>query len=387
MALEVFGDSLNGEPIAVVLGAAAWQQPTEAGWLERSKAVNQLLRRTKRATHLLRVVDESGEQETWYAGRPGISLAAGIERLAVNDESVRDATVVLQFDSRSYFAELNGTLVVDEGGLYPKAFDERARLWRDSGREVIVFDDVARRQLESASCGKSILNVDLATLTFRHATLTMLRAGIVRWRDCVMLLLLFLLACAAVLAHSRWLQTSANELPVLIQLPQIVSPPAPRFQAAAEIAALALAASDHDVALWDSVGVSQITYDPENDQVALFRQGEEKPLLTHELAISLRDSPPSNSLSLANLRELLREIFSTAGFSVAFHPPFDFGDVQIAQKVVATVNEYATTRLIDLAATLKNLPIQLRLAECRVVHGVLTDCELTFSIQGPRANR
>ena len=380
--LDVVVDSMRGKPISIVLGASAWQQPTSLGWFERSAGINELLRNTKRATHLLRVVDERGEQETWHAGRAGVSIAAGIERMAIKEATVRDAVVVVPLDARIYCAELEGTLVRHECAPYPSAFKDKVASWRASNRKIVTLTDAGLHTIELRETLALPFEFDVHLFTFRRAFVVMLHAGVVHWRDCVRFCALLLLLLLGAVAHTWLLRNNLSEGASAWPTPELSSQPSARFSAGAELAAFAALVAEHDVSLWRAKGISRLDYEPETAEISLFELNNEIALLVHTLTLPVAELVEVADFSLSDYREPLRQLIVDMGLNVVFDEPFEYRPDDEKQTVVVTVADQTATRLIDLAASLRKLPIEFHSASCGVTAGSVAECVLSFAIQG-----
>ncbi len=94
---SAYVDTINGQPLTLTIDAVAWAQPLVASWLTRCRELNRLL---GKSTHLLRIPATDKTEPIWYAGVAGTSLAAGIERMAITHEVLRDSIVAFSLDSR-----------------------------------------------------------------------------------------------------------------------------------------------------------------------------------------------------------------------------------------------------------------------------------------------
>lgn len=386
MTIDVVSAMLGVEAIDVVLGAAAWQQPTDLGWFERSAGVNRLLNRNKRATRLLRVVDERGEQETWYAGRAGVSFAAAIERMAIKHDALRDSVVVASLGERVYVAEMRGTLVASERAPYCKAFADQLTEWLSAKQPVVALTGNGLDELDFDIQISLALNVDLATLKFRRAFTTMLRAGLFRWRTWVFVLVFVAMVFTSVAYFLTWAKQEPLDALVAWELPALAPAPPPRFQAGAELAAFVSRIADHDISLWHASGISKLRFNAVETRIELYAGGQEPPVLTRQISAPAIAPVRVAKFPLAEFHEPLIELFKDLAASLEFGEPFELHSRTHAQTLTTVIDTFPVTRLITLAERLHGLPIELHEIECLVDQGSITRCELVFAIQGTHSD-
>ena len=146
-------DSVDGERLAVVGGAGQLPLPLSVGRFALGRQVRAHVRENG-ATGLLRTVDDAGGMQTWWAGRPGVSVAAAIDAWS---EAAAGGTakpgiapedpVAVALDERVYFAERRGGLVVEETVLAGAKAGARLEAWQAEGRGIRTFG--AGRQKEA----------------------------------------------------------------------------------------------------------------------------------------------------------------------------------------------------------------------------------------------
>lgn len=169
-------DAAGGEPVAIVCGAAQLPLPLTVGRLALGRQVRVHLRES-RAKSVLRTVDEAGGTQIWWAGLPGVSVAAAIDEWS---EAGRrgagadaggpgdDDGVVVAFDEQVYFAARAGGLVVEEwvvgGARASRKLDE----WATAGRPIRAFAAGRQRDLVDAAAPCAELPFDLGR--YRYGT-------------------------------------------------------------------------------------------------------------------------------------------------------------------------------------------------------------------------
>ena len=139
--MDSFQDAVNGRSITVVYDAAQLPVARGASRWSRSRQVRRYARRNG-ATHLLRVVDPQGsdETETWWAGTAGVSLAAAVDEWAEAAHGVDSDVVLVPLDDRIYAAELDGGLVENELVLGEGLWRDQLAQWTRAGRIVRGFE-------------------------------------------------------------------------------------------------------------------------------------------------------------------------------------------------------------------------------------------------------
>ena len=173
--MERVEDAIGGKGLAVVYGAPQLPLPTAGSRWARSRQL-QRFARANRASHLLRVRDASGEADTWWAGRGGVSFAAAIDAWAETEADVVDDVVVVPLDQRIYAAELEDRLVEQEHLVGPVRLAEMMARWQR--RSIRVFTAGAMASALDAALGLEALPFDLRAHRFRPVSVALTAAGL-----------------------------------------------------------------------------------------------------------------------------------------------------------------------------------------------------------------
>lgn len=385
MSLEVVTDEHEGKAVDVVMHAAAWQQPITLGWLERCQNVCKLLKRTERATHLLRIVDANGELETWHAGRAGVSIAAALERLALEHAIVRDAVVLVPLTSRTYFAEMSGALVQAEGALFDKAILTKVRDWHQANRRTVQISLTGGRQCDIPGTEKLDIDLNLDGFRFSRASEGMLRAKLVRMRDCVLLLTLCCILVSTWIGF-KWLsQRTHLEIVDPIDLVDHYEPKVRIPQAGPTLAMLAAVLANRDQAVWSTEVLGRLVFDPETQVLSLFHQASEQAVVAHRIEYGSLPRMADSSIELSALRVRIKQLLQDSKLEAVWEDVFDTGNTKRGQRFTVILETFPTLQLIDLADIFKSLPIRLVSVECTLGFGNLQECTVQFAIQGKAA--
>lgn len=384
---STYQDTLNGEDVTVSIGAKVCQYETTVGWWPRLRQVNALL--TPDTTHLLHLRDEDSRMDTWLAGAQGISLAAGIERMTVVHKDVlRDCLVVFPLDRHIYVVELRGWLVEQEWMLFPDAIQSRIDDWVAEGKRFVSLS--GGNESHSFVLPNPIeipVQIDIVAMTYGNASLVMLRAGLVRWRDGTVLLSSFML-CWLAISAIWWWQSLPTSLDAMdrIKASVIAEAPPTRYRAASDMAALTWLATHLDASLWEANGVQQLDYDPMTGTVTI--QGSQASFSGPiGKTVAAQSIAPLES-DLETYAQQLWSHLASEHWQVTLGEPYPLGSDAIAQSLTITVPSQSQTdeqilsiAFIDLTQRLRQLPVEMHRATCSVNGGRLTQCTLQFGIR------
>ena len=379
--------TINGQPICIAINAVGWAQPAAASWLTRCRELNRLL---GKHTHLLCVSASDRPEPIWYAGVGGISLAAGIEQMAIAHEALRESIVAFPLDERIYVANLQKGLVREEWVLYADAFATRVQAWRAEGRDFILLTGGGRIDTDLPNAARLPVDIDTKAMTFKHASIALVTAGLLRWRDCATSLGVLFVAIGMSLVLSFWQRApSVGSLQQVAAL--IVQPSLPvRHRASAELAALAMLVSEHDVSLWRSQGSTQFTYDAAQASVTL-HSDTAAPLSTSIGTGSTSPEPPQLlRYSIDAFRLRLTKHLASPVWSLTFGEPYPVGsEGEFEQHVTVSIDIAPdapafsmASALVDLSERLVRLPITLHRTDCKIEEGAFDACELSLTIRG-----
>ena len=382
-----YTDAINVQPITIAINAVTWAQPPGAGWFARCRDLNRLL---GSSTHLLRLPAADEAEPVWYAGVAGTSLAAGIDLMAITHESIRNSIVAFPLDTHIYVADVRQGLVRDEWVLYLDGFEARVNSWREEGRTFTLLTGGGRQIVDMPNAGELQVDIDTDAMTFKHASLALLSAGLVRWRDCLTTIAVLMLAFVISSTLNWWLRAPTIEplQRVASLVTQEVTPP--RHTASAELAVLAMLAATHDVALWREHGVSQFHYNAERRSLEL-KTADGMPMSTPMGSLPVAPEPlPLVPYTLESFQFKLTDHLNSPQWSVSFGDPYPIGiGSELEQHVTVAVGSVdesyqvaVAAALVDLSERLVRLPITLYLVNCPVADGMLTTCELKFAIRG-----
>ena len=382
-----YQDAVNGQPLTVTIDAVAWAQPDAANWFTRCRELNRLL---QKSTHLLRIPAAEKTEATWYAGVAGISLAAGIERMAISKEVLRNAIVAFPLDTRIYVANVEKGLVREEWVLYPDAFENRVEAWRTERHKFVILTGGGRIETDVPYATQLPVDIDTKAMSFRHASVALLASGMMRWRDCVSTLLVVLLALGTSFALSWWHSTATID-PLQKVAALVTQPVAPaHYNASAELAKFAKVAADHDVALWKVEEATDLTYEASDGSLELhFANGT--PIRTSMAPLPIAPSVAAlKPYTLTTFKEKLEEHLGSPDWSLTFGDPYPIGlDAELEQHVTVSISDESTAgeisvaaALVDLSERLVRLPIMLHEVNCSVAAGVVNACELRLAIRG-----
>ena len=382
-----YADTISGQPITVAINATAWAQPVAVGWLARCRELNRLL---GDATHFLRIPGVENSEPTWYAGVGGTSLAAGIERMAIAHDVLRNSIVAFPLDTRIYVANVERGLVRDEWMLYPDALETHIQTWREEGRHFTLLSGGGQQQVEMPNAADVPVDIDTATMTFQHASVALLAAGLIRWRDCFAAMGLMVVAVGLSFALAWW-----RSVPTIAPLQQVAAlasqPAAPvRHIASAELAKLASLATEHDPVLWHLHNATELTYDTASGTVQL-HSSSAMPVSTQIGPLPITPAvPPLQPYTLHAFHARLVSHLESHAWTLHLGDPYPIGhDTDLEQHLSVSIGNAeepfetsVTLALIDLSERLVRVPITLHHAACTVVEGRLATCELTFALRG-----
>ena len=380
-------DAVNGQPLTITINAVAWAQPVAAGWLTRCRELNRLLHK---ATHLLRTSVADKAEPIWYAGVAGTSLAAGIERMATTEAVLRNAIVAFPLDTRVYVADVQKGLVRGEWILYSDAFEERVQAWRNDGRDFALLTGGGRLDINLPNAAQIPIDIDTGAMTFQHATIALLSTGLLRWRDCVSVVSVLVVALGISAALAWWHRTPTID-PLKHVAALVAQPAAPiRYEASAELAKLAMLVAQHDAVLWDAEGATELNYEAARGSLEL-HFANASPISTP--IEPLPNAPPVDALqpfTLTSFQTKLAEHLDSPMWTVTFGDPYPVGlDAELEQHFTITINKSANAQeisvagaLVDLSERVVRLPIMLHEANCTVTEGVVDTCDLKFAIRG-----
>ncbi len=387
MTATAYTDAIDVHPITIAINASAWAEPTAAGWFIRCKELNRLL---GASTHLLRLPAAHESESIWYAGVAGTSFAAGIERMAITHEVLRDSFVVFPLDTRIYVADVQQGLVREEWVLYLEAFENHVKTWRERGRPFTLLTGGGRQSIDMPNAAELPIDIDTEAMTFQHASMALLHAGIVRWRDCFLALAVIVFAIAISATLSWWLRTPTIEplQRVASIVTQDVTPL--RYTASSELALLAMLVATHDVALWRDHQAIELAYDAANGTLEL-RAANAEPISASFGPLPTAPKPdPLQPYSIHSYQGKLADHLMSPMWTVTFGDPYPIGlGAELEQHVtvaIRTVDESeqlpVAPALVDLSERLIQFPIALHQANCIVSDGVFSTCELKFAIRG-----
>ena len=385
--IEVVEDTLGGEPFEVVLNTPAHQQPLDHGWLPRAREVNRLLKASNGATHLVRHVanDPSQEQrssETWYAGMKGLAIGAGIERMAVDHEIMRQAIVLLPCDTRVYWADLRDGVLQADGMPFPNALNELITEWRSETRTFVVLNTDGEQVLDLPNATEVDPAFEDTDVTMRSASTLMLRTGLPRWRDWIALISLCLVTSVAYAGVSFWDQDTRPTLTTNLFVAEV---PPPRYRAAAELAAFTHVIATHDATLWQTRQVQSLRMNPVDGMTTLRGQDPDSWQLESVLRLPHHDLVQVQPFQLNQFATQLIDLLQTQGFDVIPGEPYELGGGVWTQVLTLTVGQQPVQQLLDLVHTVRHLPVQLDIAECTVHQGLVQSCRLVLSIRDHHA--
>ena len=141
--MERVEDAIGGKVVAVVYGAPQLPLPTAGSRWARSRQLHRFAR-ANRASHLLRVRDASGDADTWWAGRSGVSFAAAVDAWAEIEAEIRDDIVLIPLDKRIYAAELEDRLVEQEHVVGAARLREMMARWQERPVRAFSAGDMGR---------------------------------------------------------------------------------------------------------------------------------------------------------------------------------------------------------------------------------------------------
>ena len=382
-----YEDGINGEPLTITIDAVAWAQPSATSWWNRCRALNRLL---GKSTHLLHLRATDKTEHIWYAGVAGTSLAAGIERMAIAHDSLRESIVAFPLDTRIYVANLQKGLVREEWVLYPDAFDRHVQKWRAEGRRFALLTGGGRLQPSLPNAVQLPVDIDTNAMLFRHASLVLFSAGLLRWRDCVSAFVLVVLSIVVSFAFVWWDGTQSVQ-PLQKVAALVAEPVAPvRHTASAELAELALLVAEHDVALWRTHGATELSYDADKGVLELHTTSE-APVKTEIGRLSAAPHPVAlKPYTLHSFQAQLAAHLASPAWTFTFGDPYSVGlGAELEQHVTVSIKHEVASRdvsvaaaLVDLSERLVRLPITLYTANCKIFEGNVSACELSFAIRG-----
>ena len=379
--------TINGQPITIAINAVAWAQPAAASWLTRCRELNRLL---GKHTHLLCVSASDRPEPIWYAGVGGTSLAAGIEQMAIAHETLRESIVAFPLDERIYVANLQKGLVREEWVLYADAFATRVQAWRAEGRDFILLTGGGRIDTDLPNAARLPVDVDTKAMTFKHASIALLTAGLLRWRDCATLLGILVVALGMSLVLSFW-QRAPSVGPLQQVAALVTQPTLPvRHRASAELAALAMLVSEHDVPLWRLHGATEFTYDAAQASVALHSDSATRLSTTIVTGSTSPEPPQIQPFTIEAFRLSLTTYLASPSWTLTFGEPYPVGSedefeqhVTVSIDIASDIETFSmASALVDVSERLVRLPITLHRTDCKIQEGAFDVCELSLTIRG-----
>ena len=379
--------TINGQPITIAINAVAWAQPAAASWLTRCRELNRLL---GKHTHLLCVSASDRPEPIWYAGVRGTSLAAGIEQMAIAHETLRESIVAFPLDERIYVANLQKGLVREEWVLYADAFATRVQTWRAEGREFILLTGGGRTDTDLPNAARIPVDIDTKAMTFKHASLALLTAGLLRWRDCATFLAVLVVAIGVSLVLSFW-QRAPSVGPLQQVAALVTHPTLPvRHRASAELAALAMLVSVHDEALWRLHGATEFEYDAAQDSVVLHSDSATRLSTTIVTGSTLPEPPQLQPFTIEAFRLRLTTHLASPSWTLTFGKPYPIGakgefELHVTVSIDIAPDAQGVSMaaaLVELSERLVRLPITLHRMDCTISEGAFDVCELSLTIRG-----
>ena len=313
--------------------------------------------------------------------------------MAFDHETLRDCVVVFPLDTRIYVADVQQGLVREEWMLYVEAFEHQVKTWRERGRAFTLLTGGGRQSVDMPNAAELPIDIDTEAMTFQHASMALLSAGLIRWRDCFLALAVIVFALAISATLSWWLRAPTIE-PLQRVASLVTQDVAPlRYTASSELASLAMLVATHDVALWQDHLVSELAYDPANGILEL------KPANAEPINASIGQlpiapiPPPLRPYTIHSYQAKLTNHLSSPLWTVTFGDPYPIGlGSELEQHVTVTIqtsdetgeSDYISVApaLVDLSGRLIQLPIALHQANCIVSDGMISTCELKFAIRG-----
>ncbi|MCY3859264.1 MAG: hypothetical protein OXG25_10205 [Gammaproteobacteria bacterium] len=379
--------TINGQPITIAINAVAWAQPAAASWLTRCRELNRLL---GKHTHLLCVSASDRPEPIWYAGAAGTSLAAGIEQMAIVHETLRESIVAFPLDERIYVANLQKGLVREEWVLYVDAFATRVQAWRAEGRHFILLTGGGRTDTDLPNAARLPIDIDTKVMMFKHASIALLAAGLLRWRDCGILLGMIIVTIGLSLALSLW--DRAPSVRPLQQVAALVAQPTlpVRHRASADLAELAMLVSVHDEALWRLHGATEFEYDAAQDSVVLHSDSATRLSTTIVTGSTSPEPPQLQPFTIEAFRMRLTTHLASPSWTLTFGEPYPVGSEGKFEQHVTVLIDIGpdaqgvsmATALVDLSERLMRLPITLHRVDCTISEGAFDMCELSLTIRG-----
>ena len=382
-----YTDTIQDQQITITIDAEAWAQPVKTSWFSRCRQLNHLL---GKSTHLLRIPAVEDAESIWYAGVAGTSFAAGVERMAIEHASLRDAIVAFPLDTRIYVADVESGLVQNEWVLYPDALETHVQIWREEERHFVVLTGGGRQDVVLPNAATMPIDIDIVVMAFKHASLALLTAGLFRWRDCVAVLSLSVFTLGLTFALTWWQRAPTIE-PLHRVAALITQPDAPaRHTASAELAKLALLSAEHDESLWRAFNATEFKYDAARGTVEL-HSANTTPISTPIGALPVSPKvPPLLPYTILEFHNKLSSHLASRQWTLSFGEPYPIGDAteleQHMNVLIGNANDpletSVTLALIDLAKWIERLPITMHQANCIVVEGRFAACDLKFAIRG-----
>ena len=394
---HVHEDAIDGDPIRISLNATARSIPKGAGWLTRQRELNDLF--ADGASHLLSLPTSDGEEIQWHAGAPGVGLSAGLERMAVEREQLRDCIAAFALDERIYAAEMRGGLRRQEAALFPNAFKEHVAKWRSEGRQFVHLTGRGRQKIALPNAWEIPVDMDVNALTFRHASLAMLLAGAIRKRDgfaalggCAMAVL--------TMAGVAWWQSMSDPLETAQRLTELVMDPVEpsRPWGYADVAPFTSMLARRDRALWDASGASLLRFDPIQGDAVLLSSGGAV-LAATRLTRTDVDERPFEPHALDDLAATTAELLNMPDAIATIDEAYSVGDGLMQRNATVRIGDFpegdvrlqrgvdATGALLELTRRIDGLPITMHGAECEIEQGQVRICELEFSLRAPESMR
>ena len=310
--------------------------------------------------------------------------------MAIVHEVLRESIVAFPLDERIYVANLQKGLVREEWVLYADAFATRVQAWRAEGRRFILLTGGGRSDTDLPNAARLPVDIDTEAMMFKHASIALLATGLLRWRDCAILLGMIFVTIGISLAFSLWDRApSARPLQQVAAL--VAQPTLPiRHRASAELAELAMLVSVHDEALWRLHGATEFEYDAAQDRVVLHSDSATRLSTTIVTGSTSPEPPQLQPFTIEAFRLRLTTHLASPNWTLTYGEPYPVGsEDEFEQHVTVLIDiapdtqgESMAAALVDLSERLVRLPITLHRADCTISEGAFDMCELSLTIRG-----
>ena len=270
---------------------------------------------------------------------------------------------------------------------------QSCKTWREEGRDFVLLTGGGRQVVDLPNAAELPVDIDTDAMTFRHASIALLSAGLLRWRDCIALITICMVAIGLSSALAWWQRAPTIE-PLQRVTAFVTQSPSPvRHTASAELAKLVHLAAEHDPTLWHVHRATDLEYDTATGIVELHLQNS-APISTHIGLLPVSPPvPPLQPYTIHEFHTLLASHLESQAWLVTFGDPYSVGDgTELEQHVTVAIGDASnpfetavTTALIDLSERLVRIPITMHKANCAIVDGWFAACELKFAIRGASA--